>query len=200
MGHLRPSLRNILTLSTLARNFHNFTTPVSRNVGNMSHKTAGALNKRNKLRQAAKSRTPADVTYKIRRGTMINKIELRFKTACSNAFPRKHRLCVRGSRGGKKMAHAQNYDAINTSKNKHCRYQIKKKKAIMADTKRAKVKKKKERTKACQRACSHKRCLSKQKRGWKRGRWQTVAQTSFLEHCSGPICFSRSHDKGKGGQ
>lgn len=26
------------------------------------------------------------------------------------------------------MAHAQNYDAINTSKNKHCRYQIKKKK------------------------------------------------------------------------
>lgn len=25
------------------------------------------------------------------------------------------------------MAHAQNYDAINTSKNKHCRYQIKKK-------------------------------------------------------------------------
>lgn len=43
------------------------------------------------------------------------------------------------------MAHAQNYDAINTSKNKHCRYQIKKKKteAKMADTKRAKVKKKK---------------------------------------------------------
>lgn len=55
----------------------------------MSHKTAGALNKRNKLRQAAKSRTPADVTYKIRRGTMINKIELRFKTACLNAFSRK---------------------------------------------------------------------------------------------------------------
>lgn len=60
--------------------------------------------------------------------------------------PEKHRLSVRGSRGGKKMAHAQNYDAINTSKNKHCRYQIKKKKteAKMADTKRAKVKKKKE--------------------------------------------------------
>lgn len=88
-----------------------------------------------------KNNTPAEVTHKIQRGTIINKTELHFKTARLNAFSRKDRLSTRASekdkeKQKKKMTHAHNYDAINTSKNKHCRYQIKKKtEATMADTK-----------------------------------------------------------------